>query len=211
MTNDRDDVKQPVTPVTYDRRGITPGIVHIGVGNFHRAHEAFYVDRLLRMGSAASWGISGIGIMPTDARMRDALRSQDLEYTLIERHPSGIDHATRIGAIVEYLYAPDELDPVLERLAAPSTRIVSLTITEGGYNISDATGEFDAGAPAVVADARPGAQPATVFFPATTSRPTARWPATASWPSPRWPTQSSVRGCATTSPSRTRWSIGSRP
>jgi mannitol 2-dehydrogenase len=163
MTNDRDESMQPVTPVTYDRRAIIPGIVHIGVGNFHRAHEAFYVDRLLRMGIAATWGISGIGIMPADARMRDALRSQDLEYTLIERHPSGIDHATRIGAIVEYLYAPDELDRVLERLAAPSTRIVSLTVTEGGYNISDATGEFDAGAPAVVADARPGAKPSTVF------------------------------------------------
>jgi mannitol 2-dehydrogenase len=154
---------ESVTPVTYDRRAITPGIVHIGVGNFHRAHEAFYVDRLLRIGNAATWGISGIGIMPADARVRDALRSQDLEYTLIERHPRGIDHAIRIGAIVEYLYAPEELDRVLERLAARSTRIVSLTVTEGGYNISDATGEFDAEAPAVVADARPGAQPTTVF------------------------------------------------
>jgi mannitol 2-dehydrogenase len=159
----RDAVMEPVTAVSYDRRAITPGIVHIGVGNFHRAHEAFYVDRLLRMGSGASWGISGVGILSADARMRDALRSQDLEYTLIERHPSGTDHATRIGAIVEYLYAPDELDRVVERLAEPATRIVSLTVTEGGYNVSDATGEFDSTAPAVIADARPGAQPETVF------------------------------------------------
>ena len=154
---------EPVTRITYDRRTITPGIVHIGVGNFHRAHQAFYVDRLLRMGLASSWGISGVGILPADARMRDALRSQDLEYTLIERHPNGTDRASRIGAIVEYLYAPDELDRVVERLAAPTTRIVSLTVTEGGYNISDATGEFDRTTPSVIVDVRPGARPSTVF------------------------------------------------
>jgi mannitol 2-dehydrogenase len=154
---------EPVTPITYDRRTIVPGIVHIGVGNFHRAHEAFYVDRLLRMGVANAWGIAGVGILPADERVRDALRSQDLEYTLIERHPNGSVRATRVGAIVEYLYAPDEYDRVVERLAAPTTQIVSLTITEGGYNISDATGEFDGTTPSVVADARPGARPSTVF------------------------------------------------
>jgi len=154
---------EQVTGITYDRRTITPGIVHIGVGNFHRAHQAFYVDRLLRMGLASSWGISGVGILPADARIRDALRSQDLEYTLIERDPNGNDRASRIGAIVEYLYAPDELDRVVERLAAPTTRIVSLTVTEGGYNINDATGEFDRTTPSVIVDARPGARPSTVF------------------------------------------------
>jgi mannitol 2-dehydrogenase len=154
---------EPVTPITYDRRTITSGIVHIGVGNFHRAHQAFYVDRLLRMGEATTWGISGVGILPADAQVRDALRSQDLEYTLIERHPNGSARASRIGAIVEYLYAPDELDRVVERLAAPTTLIVSLTVTEGGYNISDATGEFDGTTPSIVADARPGARPSTVF------------------------------------------------
>jgi len=90
MTNDRVESMQPVTPVTYDRRAIIPGIVHIGVGNFHRAHEAFYVDRLLRMGIAATWGISGIGIMPADARMRDGQPSSavDILKLAYERTPA---------------------------------------------------------------------------------------------------------------------------
>jgi mannitol 2-dehydrogenase len=149
--------------VHYDRSGIEVGIVHFGVGNFHRSHQAMYLDRLLRNGEARDWGICGVGVLPSDLRMRDALRSQDLEYTLIERHPDGSTPATRIGSIVEYLYAPDELETVLERLANPATRIVSLTITEGGYNISDTTGQFDITNPVVVADAQPGAAPATVF------------------------------------------------
>ena len=116
-----------------------------------------------REGVATDWGICGVGVLETDAAMRDALRSPDLEYTLVERHPGGAVTATRIGSIVDYLYAPDELDAVLERLADPATRIVSLTITEGGYNISDATGQFDVTTPSIVADAQPGAKPATVF------------------------------------------------
>jgi mannitol 2-dehydrogenase len=153
----------PCTPVSYARDRVSVGIVHFGVGNFHRSHQALYVDRLLRLGNASDWGICGVGVLPADARMRDALRSQHLEYTLVERYPSGDSPATRIGSIVEYLYAPDELEIVLERLANPATRIVSLTITEGGYNISDATGKFDVTTPSIVADARTGARPATVF------------------------------------------------
>ena len=152
-----------VTPVDYDRSRITVGIVHFGVGNFHRSHQAMYLDRLLCRGDAFEWGICGVGVLPGDAAMRDALRGQDFEYTLVERHPDGAAPATRIGSIVDFLYAPDELEAVLERLADPATRIVSLTITEGGYNISDVTGEFDASNPAIVADTQPGAAPSTVF------------------------------------------------
>jgi mannitol 2-dehydrogenase len=151
------------TPVSYDRGAVSVGIVHLGVGNFHRSHEAMYVDRLLRLGEARDWGISGVGVLPADANMRDALRSQDLEYTLIERMPDGESSATRIGAIVEYLFAPDEIDAVVDRLTDPATRIVSLTITEGGYPINDVTGQFDGTGPAVVADAQPGATPRTSF------------------------------------------------
>ena len=154
---------EPILGIDYDRTGITVGIVHFGVGNFHRSHQAMYLDKLLRDDKARDWGICGVGVLPPDGRMRDALRAQDLEYTLVERHPDGSTPATRIGSIVEYLYAPDELGAVLERLADPATRIVSLTITEGGYNISDTTGEFDVTNPAIVADAIPGAAPATVF------------------------------------------------
>jgi mannitol 2-dehydrogenase len=156
-------VNSDVIAVDYDRSRITVGIVHFGVGNFHRSHQAMYLDRLLRRGEAAQWGICGVGVLPGDVAMRDALRGQGFEYTLVERHPDGAAPATRIGSIVDFLYAPDELETVLERLADPATRIVSLTITEGGYNISDVTGEFDVANPAVVADAQPGAAPSTVF------------------------------------------------
>ncbi|WP_344203151.1 mannitol dehydrogenase family protein [Pseudolysinimonas kribbensis] len=157
----------PVAGIDYDRSAVSVGIVHFGVGNFHRSHQAMYLDRLLRdpatFEAARTWGICGIGVLPGDRAMRDALGGQDFEYTLVERHPDGTAPATRIGSLVDYLYAPDQLEEVLELLAAPTTRIVSLTITEGGYNISDVTGEFDVANPAIVADARPGAAPATVF------------------------------------------------
>jgi mannitol 2-dehydrogenase len=161
------DARDRVEPVDYDRSRVSVGIVHFGVGNFHRSHQAMYLDRLLRdpvaFDDARRWGICGVGVLPGDAAMRDALAGQDYEYTLVERHPDGSAPATRIGSIVDYLHAPDELDTVLERLAAPDTRIVSLTITEGGYNVSDVTGAFDVANPAIVADATPGAAPATVF------------------------------------------------
>jgi mannitol 2-dehydrogenase len=163
--NERDEnfVNNDVTPVTYDRGTVTVGIVHFGVGNFHRSHQAMYLDQLLRHGKAFDWGICGIGVLPGDVAMRDALRAQDFEYTLVERRPDGSAPATRIGSIIDFLHAPDELEAVLDRLADPATRIVSLTITEGGYNISDTTGEFDVANTAVAADAQPGAVPSTVF------------------------------------------------
>ncbi|WP_432974851.1 mannitol dehydrogenase family protein [Dactylosporangium sp. CA-233914] len=153
----------PVLAADYDRSAISVGIAHIGVGNFHRSHQAMYLDRLLRQGRALDWGICGIGLLPADARMRDALRSQDFRYTLVEQSAEGSSSATEIGSIVDYLFAPEQLDAVLKLLATPSTRIVSLTITEGGYNISDSTGEFDAQNPEIIADIAPGARPATVF------------------------------------------------
>jgi mannitol 2-dehydrogenase len=147
----------------YDRSGIAVGIVHLGVGGFHRAHQALAVDELLRRGGAQEWGICGVGLLPGDAAMRDALRAQDGRYTLVTKHPDGRLDARVVGSLVEYLFAPDDPETVLERLADPATRIVSLTITEGGYNIDQITGEFSATTPAVVADARPGATPTTVF------------------------------------------------
>ncbi|WP_375384035.1 mannitol dehydrogenase family protein [uncultured Microbacterium sp.] len=164
MSADSEATKnEPIVAINYDRSAVQVGIVHFGVGNFHRSHEAMYVDKLLRAGGSKEWGICGVGVLPSDTRMREALRGQALEYTLVERHPDGSTPATRIGSIVEYLSAPTELESVLERLADPATRIVSLTITEGGYNISDATGLFDTTTPAIIADAVPGAIPSTVF------------------------------------------------
>ncbi len=147
----------------YDRSAITVGIVHFGVGGFHRAHEAMYVDALMNKGHALDWGICGVGLLPGDARMRDVLREQDCLYTLMVKAPDGSRTARVIGSIVNYLFAPDDPEAVLDRMTAPETRIVSLTVTEAGYNVHRVTGDFDVSTPGVAADLQAGASPSTVF------------------------------------------------
>ena len=132
----------PIATPGYHRDSIGVGIAHIGVGGFHRAHQAMYVDRLLQRGLAREWGICGIGVMPADRRMRDVLRAQDGLYTLILEHPDGSRDARVIGSIVDYRYAPDDPQATIELLAAPTTRIISMTITEGGYQIRDSGSVF---------------------------------------------------------------------
>lgn len=154
---------KPVTQPAYDRSDLTVGIVHFGVGNFHRSHEAMYLDALFNAGKAREWAICGVGVLPGDVRMRDALESQGMQYTLVERYPDGSAPARTIRSIAEYLFAPEDPEAVFEKLADPAVKIVSLTITEGGYNVSDETGEFDLEQPAVKADLQPGAVPTTVF------------------------------------------------
>jgi mannitol 2-dehydrogenase len=147
----------------YDRSAVAAGIVHFGVGGFHRAHQAMYLDQLMEQGLALEWGICGVGVMASDARMRDVMTSQDCLYTLVLKDPDGGWQPKVVGSIVEYLYAPDDPDAVIEKMADPTTRVVSLTVTEGGYNFSPVTGEFDAQNLAVQADLQPGATPATTF------------------------------------------------
>jgi len=147
----------------YDRGLVTPGVVHFGVGGFHRAHQAMYHDRLMNEGIALDWGICGVGVMAADRRMKQVLSAQDGLYTLVLKHSDGTYEPRVIGSIVEYLFAPDDPEAVIEKMAAESTRIVSLTITEGGYNIHDATGEFDEASPDIIRDLEPGAVPRTTF------------------------------------------------
>jgi mannitol 2-dehydrogenase len=147
----------------YDRVLVTPGVVHVGVGGFHRAHQAMYHDRLLNQGASPDWGICGVGVLPADRAMQQALDAQDGLYTLVIKHADGTYEPRVIGSLVRYLFAPDDPEEVIETMAAPTTRIVSLTITEGGYNVDDTTGEFDAQSPGVVHDLRSGAAPQTTF------------------------------------------------
>ena len=149
--------------LAYDRSLVTPGVVHLGVGGFHRAHLAMYHDRLLSEGHGLNWGICGVGVLAADRRMKQVLQAQDGLYTLVIKHSDGTYEPRVIGSIVTYLFAPDDPEAVIERMAAESIRIVSLTITEGGYNLSDVTGEFDVTNPDVLADLEPGAVPRTAF------------------------------------------------
>ena len=127
----------PISKPSYDRDEIGIGIVHFGVGGFHRAHQAMYVDRLLEKGVAGEWGICGVGVLPADRKMKEVLDAQDGLYTLVLENPDGSRDARVIGSIIDYRYAPDDPESVIELLAAPTTRIVSLTITEGGYNVEN--------------------------------------------------------------------------
>jgi mannitol 2-dehydrogenase len=147
----------------YDRSRVRPGIVHLGVGAFHRSHQAMYVDRLLEQGAAQDWGICGVGVLPSDRRMAEVMAAQDCLYTLVVKHADGTFEPRVVGSIVEYLLAPDDPDAVVEKMAAETTRIVSLTVTEGGYNIDPVTGEFDVADPGVVHDLQRGVAPGTSF------------------------------------------------
>jgi mannitol 2-dehydrogenase len=147
----------------YDRSAIDVGIVHFGVGGFHRSHQAMYVDRLMRQGLALEWGICGIGVLPADRAMGEVLKAQDGLYTLVVKHPDGRHEPWVIGSIIDFKYGPDDPLAVLEVLTSPATRIVSLTITEGGYNFDQVTHEFDAENPTIAADLKGESSPTTVF------------------------------------------------
>ncbi len=147
----------------YDRSQLKAGIVHFGVGGFHRAHQAMSIDRLLNLGLAGDWAICGVGLLEGDRRMAEVFKRQDNLFTMILKHADGRKVPTVLGSIIDYLFAPDDAEAVIEKLAHPDTKIVSLTITEGGYNFDRVTGEFDATNPGVIADLRPGSAPTTIF------------------------------------------------
>ncbi len=156
-------IGQTVHVPTYDRSKVTTGVVHFGVGGFHRAHQAMYLDRLMTQGKAMDWGICGVGVMPSDVRMQQIMHAQDCLYTLVLKDPDGSWAPRVIGSIVQYLFAPDDPDAVIEKMADPAIRIVSMTVTEGGYNFHHVTGDFDDTNPDVAADLIKGAVPTTTF------------------------------------------------
>ncbi|ACY17035.1 mannitol dehydrogenase family protein [Haliangium ochraceum] len=146
----------------YERGAVSASIVHIGVGGFFRAHQAVYLDDLLHTPGNEAWGYCGVGLLPHDERMRDALVGQSGLYTVVERSAAG-DAARVIGSLLEYLYAPADPEAVLEKMAAPACRIVSLTITEGGYYVNEGTGAFNERHPDIVHDLAHPHQPRCSF------------------------------------------------
>lgn len=146
----------------YDRALVTNGIMHIGVGGFHRAHQALYMDSYIEQNPGCDWGICGVGLLKYDAKMRDALQGQDCLYTLVERSPEK-DTARVIGSITAYLFAPDNVQTVIDALANPQCKIVMLTITEGGYYVIEGSGEFDIEHPTIQNDLKNPNQPIGVY------------------------------------------------
>jgi fructuronate reductase/mannitol 2-dehydrogenase len=153
------DLPPEISAPTYDRAALRHGIVHIGVGGFHRAHQAVYLDELARRGSS-DWGVIGVGLHSRE--IGDVLAGQDGLYTVIERAADG-DRATVIGVMTAYLYAPDDPEAVLTALADERTRVVTLTITGTGYRVDPHTGEFHADDPHVARDLEDPGTPGTVF------------------------------------------------
>jgi mannitol 2-dehydrogenase len=145
---------------TYDRQALSAGIVHIGVGNFHRAHQAYYLDRLFVQGDDLDWAIIGAGVKPYDGQMRERLAQQDWLTTLVELDPDRLS-AQIIGSMIDYL--PIEANGLITALADPQIRIVSLTVTEGGYYVDAKTGGFDHQHADIQADVNNPDKPQTVF------------------------------------------------
>ncbi len=156
-------LEQKVGRPTYPRGHLKQGIVHIGVGGFHRAHQAVYTERLLQAGGSEDWAICGLGLREADRAMQQVLSDQDYLYTLVELGTEGSKEVSVIGAITGFLFAPDNPAAVLEKLADPDVRIVSLTITEGGYNVDDNTGLFNKQHADIVHDLANPQRPRTVF------------------------------------------------
>lgn len=144
----------------YERHRLSPGILHIGLGNFHRSHLATYLEQLFNQGVAHQWAVVGAGVKLADARMRRRLQAQDWLSTVVDLDPAG-SSARVVGAMVDFV--PVAASAILQALLNPAIRIVSLTITEGGYFLDPASGRFDARHPRILADMATPRTPRTLF------------------------------------------------
>lgn len=154
------DAARTATTPGYDRASLKAGIVHFGVGNFHRAHQAIYLDDLFNQGADHDWAIVGAGVLPSDAAMREKLAAQDFLTTVVEQDNNKT--AARVTAPMIDILPIGDPAAIIAKLADPEIRIVSLTITEGGYFI-DASGTFNPAHPAIAADGQNPDAPKTVF------------------------------------------------
>lgn len=153
-----------VKTFTYDREAVSPGIIHFGVGNFHRAHLEYMTNLLLEDNpDQRSWGICGAMILPQDERLYTALKSQNGEYTLTVCGRDGKDQAWFIGSLVELYWGVKDAEAIFNKIADPGIKIITMTITEGGYNQDRQTGEFVLDDEKVRHDLTDPGHPMTVF------------------------------------------------
>jgi mannitol-1-phosphate/altronate dehydrogenase len=149
----------PIRRPGYDPARVRPGIVHLGLGAFHRAHMARYTHDLMeRRPDSLDWGILGAGLLPADRRVRDSLVPQDGLYTLVERDGTQ-EKVSVIGSLAGVLFAGDSTEALLTRIDQPAIRIVSLTVSENGYCLHPSTRRLDPEHPLIRADLESPAQP----------------------------------------------------
>lgn len=156
-----DKLPKNIKSLAYNRLDLSAGILHFGVGNFHRSHQAVYLNSLFNKGLDYDWAIVGSGVLSSDEKMRILLEEQDFLTTVVEQSSSK-SNALITGAMIDYL-SPNSPEKIIEKLTDPSIRIVSLTITEGGYFINSANGLFDDKHDAIVYDSLNPNNPKTVF------------------------------------------------
>lgn len=147
----------------YDREQIKAGIVHIGVGNFHRAHEEYYTNLLLADPTQRNWGICGVMLLPSDEHLYRVLKKQKGEYTLTVCGRDGKDETYCIGSLIELIWGVENPSAVIDKIADKAIKIITLTITEGGYNLDKTTGEFDLQNETIQHDLTHPQAPKTVF------------------------------------------------
>jgi len=146
---------------SYERDSLSAGILHFGPGNFHKAHQAVYLDKLLNSGRDQDWAIIGASVMPADATLREVTCAQDLLTTVVTQSAT-VSEARITAAMIDYLPVGDS-KAILDAMANPAIRIVSLTVTEGGYFVDPISGSFDKSNVDIVADAATYDMPNTVF------------------------------------------------
>lgn len=156
------DLPPNVLRPSYDRSQLKPGIVHIGLGNFHRAHQSWYLHRLMQIGEAMDWAIIGAGVRPYDQEQRQKLKDQDYLTTLIDLHPNKIS-VEIVGSMIDYVPIENGNKSLILQMADPSICIVALTVTEGGYYMDSVTKAFDANHPDIRHDAKNPEFPNTAF------------------------------------------------
>lgn len=147
----------------YLAQEVNQGILHIGVGNFHRAHQAFYTNALLNFKDQSKWGICGVSLLASDKTTVDNLKIQNLEYTVTVCGIDGHDQVYKIGALQELIAGYENPKAVIDKIAESSIKIISLTITEGGYNIDKKTGVFVLDDKKIQHDIQNPELPVTVF------------------------------------------------
>lgn len=131
-----------VIPYSYNRGDVKAGILHIGVGNFHRAHQEFFTNELLSNSSQHNWGICGLMLLESDKQLYETLKKQNNEYTLSIYGRDGKDKVYRIGSLIELIWGVENVEKAIAKIADKNISIITLTITQNGYNIDKSTGAF---------------------------------------------------------------------
>ena len=156
-------IKKSASTPLFDRDQVKTSIAHIGVSNFHRSHQAYYMHNLIEQHHELNYGICGIDLLDSDRKTYNVLKDQDGLYTLITKDATNTHKPKIIGSIVEYFFGPENPMAVIERLANPDIKIISLTIAEDGYHLNEITGEFNQKHPAVAEEIINPFNPKTVF------------------------------------------------